>query len=186
MRDLFINTLLAPEVRRDGMEKLIDYLTNETDFFVAPASTRFHGAEPGGLLAHSVVVVQWAIRLGTLDSGAISSSVQITALLHDVCKANFYKPVLRWRKDEHNRWEQYPTWEIDDQLPLGHGVKSAWIVSKYIDLSDEEYAAIRWHMGAWGTEDYSGRQALNAAMDKYPLVLLLQTADMAATYLDKK
>lgn len=186
MRDLFINTLLAPEVRRDGMENLIDYLTNETDFFTAPASTRFHGAEPGGLLAHSVCVVQWAIRLGTLHTGATSSSVRITSLLHDVCKANFYKPVFRWRKDEKNRWEQYPTWEIDDQLPLGHGEKSARIVSKYIDLSDEEYAAIRWHMGAWGTEDYSGRQALNAAMDKYPLVLLLQAADMAATYLDKK
>ena len=31
-------------VSRPGSEKLLDWLDNKTDFFSAPASTRFHGA----------------------------------------------------------------------------------------------------------------------------------------------
>lgn len=189
MKNNFEDVLLSLEVKRKGMEKLVDYLANETDFFTAPASTRFHGAKEGGLLEHSEAVMKQMMKLAKLyipDCQEKADSLIIVSALHDVCKTNFYRMVLKWRKDENNQWEQYPSWEIDDQAPLGHGEKSARIVSKYVDLTDEEWSAIRWHMGAWGTEDYSGRQALNQAMEKYPLVLLLQMADQAAAYLDKK
>lgn len=189
LKKQFIELLLNENDNRLGMDKLIEFLQNETDFFIAPASVRNHGAESGGLLFHSLAVHKNIFKLSKIygfDSQIYHDSLTIISLLHDVCKANFYKEVLKWRKNENNRWEQYPSWDIDDQLPLGHGEKSARIVSKFINLTDDEYAAIRWHMGAWGTEDYSGRQSLNAAMEKYPLVLLLQMADLAASYYDKK
>lgn len=189
MKDLFMNTLLAPNVGRKGMENLIDCLKDKTDFFTAPASARYHGACEGGLLEHSIAVMRQTGKLASLylpDAKTKLDSLLIISLLHDVCKANFYSISYRNAKNEYGQWEKVPYYTIADQAPLGHGEKSAYIVSKYIDLSEEEYAAIRWHMGAWGTEDYGGRQALNAAMEKYPLVLLLQMADLAATYYYKK
>lgn len=106
MRDLFINTLMSPNVHREGMENLIDYLTNDTDFFSAPASTRFHGADPGGLLEHSIAVARRMVVFAETCSADLANSTgspAIVSLLHDVCKANFYKTVLKWRKDENNK-----------------------------------------------------------------------------------
>lgn len=187
MKQKFIDLLRS--VDRLGIDKLIDYLENETDFFIAPASTKYHGAQEGGLLEHSIAVLKQVGRLAPMyieKSEEKRDSLLIVALLHDVCKANFYTISYRNAKNEHGQWEKVPYFAVEDQMPLGHGEKSAYIAMQYIKLSDEEYAAIRWHMGAYGTADFAGVQSLSAAMDKYPLVLLLQMADLAATYYDKK
>jgi hypothetical protein len=116
-------------------------------------------------------------------------SIAITTLLHDVCKTNFYVQEQAWRKDERNEWESYIRWGVNDTIPLGHGEKSLYIISKFIELSDAEAAAIRWHMGAWTegvTYSYSIGKAYNAAAEKYPLVTLLATADNLATHLIEK
>ena len=113
----------------------------------------------------------------------------ITALLHDVCKTNYYVQEQAWRKDGRGKWESYIRWGTNDALPLGHGEKSLYIISKFIELSDAEAAAIRWHMGAWTegvTSGYSLGKAYNAAVAKYPLVTLLATADNLATHLIEK
>ena len=40
--------LLRKNVKRDGVEDLINYLLNESDYFIAPASTVYHLCEDGG------------------------------------------------------------------------------------------------------------------------------------------
>lgn len=191
LKQRFKELLLNIYPKREGMENLLNYLENETDFFTAPASTKHHGAEAFGLLEHSLQVydkIEKLIESGVYQDNISPDSVVIAALLHDVCKANFYKIVYRWRKDDSNRWEQYPTYEIDDQLPFGHGEKSVLLLQKYIMLTNEEIAAINWHMGGFDSraKDYAGMMALSGAMEKFPLAVLLHMADLSATYFAKK
>ncbi len=176
--------------RRKGMLDLVEYIEHGTDFFGAPASTKHHCAYVGGLAEHSLNVYNMMLKLdGALGMNTPDDQIIITALLHDVCKTNFYVQEQAWRKDDRGKWESYTRWGVNDLLPLGHGEKSLYIISKFIQLSDEEAAAIRWHMGAWTegvTSGYSISKAYNAAVDKYPLVTLLATADNLATHLIEK
>lgn len=176
---------LLRSTKRDGMEGLINYLDNNSDFFIAPASTRYHGAYQSGLLEHSIDVYEHlktlCDALGREDIPR--DSIIIAALLHDLCKINFYKTEVRNRKNEKGIWEPVQSYRIDDELPLGHGEKSVYIAQQYIKLTVPEALAIRWHMGGFLAQDYPSSQALTKAMEKYPLVTLTHMADLAAGYL---
>ncbi|MCM0758076.1 HD domain-containing protein [Sporomusa sphaeroides DSM 2875] len=185
MKQRFIE--LLRETKRPGMDNLIDYLA-QTDFFTAPASSKYHGAKDGGLLEHSLEVDK---NLETVcDSFGLkieTASRHITALLHDVCKINFYKKVIKSQKDGYLpngkiNWIDVEGYEIEDQFPLGHGEKSVIILQRYIWLFDEEIMAIRWHMGGFDelAKGYVGGLQLAAAMQKYPLITALHAADMIA------
>jgi putative nucleotidyltransferase with HDIG domain len=186
MKSKFLD--LLGTVKRSGINELTDWLTNKSDFFTAPASTRYHGAEEGGLLEHSLAVYNCLTMIVShFKIGVNPESFMLTGLLHDICKANFYTVQMRNAKnDETGKWEKVPFYQIDDKFPYGHGEKSVFIIREFMHLSIEEATAIRWHMGAWNAESYTDRQTLSAAMDKYPLILALQMADQAATYWDKK
>lgn len=166
---------------RSGIEELILYLQEETDFFTAPASTKYHGAYEGGLLQHSINV---CAELSIDPNSKIypPETLIIVALLHDICKANCYHAEKRNVK-ENGVWVEKQVYVFDDELPLGHGEKSLYLASKFIKLSDEEAAAIRWHMGAFDNAFRGGDRGLNAAYEKYPLAVMLHLADMRATYL---
>ncbi len=185
-----IITRLLRNTEREGIDNLIEYLDEGSDFFGAPASTKHHCAYTGGLAEHSLNVYNTLMRLdGLLAPDHPHDQIIITTLLHDVCKTNYYVQEPAWRKDDRGKWESYTRWGVNDKLPLGHGEKSLYIISKFIELSDAEAAAIRWHMGAWTegvTSGYSIGKAYNAAVDKYPLVTLLATADNMATHLVEK
>ncbi len=172
MKEEFIK--LLKETNREGMDKLIEFLEN-TDFFTAPASTKYHGAFEGGLLAHSMKVYE-ILKTKTEDS----DSVKIIALLHDICKANFYKTDYRNVKKD-GVWEQVPYYTVDDTIPYGHGEKSVMMITEFIKLTPEEKYAIRWHMGF--TEPKENYNTIGLAYKKYPLALLLHEADLEATYL---
>jgi hypothetical protein len=177
---------LIESVKRPGIDDLLKWI-ELTDFFDAPASTKYHGAKKSGLLEHSAGVYIRMKQLNLLlELHFNNESIILTSLLHDLCKANFYNTEMRNRKNEAGQWEKYPCYIVDDQLPYGHGEKSVFLISKFIDLSNEEAMAIRWHMGFSTTESYADKQALSAAMEKYPLILALQMADQAATFWDKK
>ncbi|MGL5269090.1 MAG: HD domain-containing protein [Selenomonadaceae bacterium] len=187
MKERFIELLLGSG--RENIEDLIRYLDEKTDFFSAPASTRFHGACESGLLEHSLAVYDNLCRLAAAYELPFSTAeVTICALLHDVCKVNFYKRGSRNRKNPvTGAWEQVPVYEIEDLLPLGHGEKSVMLLQQYIWLSREEMLAIRWHMG--GFDDSAsgmGRRALSQAMSSCSLVTALHMADLAACYFDEK
>lgn len=172
MKEEFI--ALLKQVDREGMDNLIDFL-NRSDFFEAPASTRFHGCYKGGLLEHSMKVYE-ILKTKTEDS----DSVKIIALLHDICKANFYKVDYRNAKNEQGVWEKVPYYTVDDTIPYGHGEKSVMMLSEFIKLTPEERYAIRWHMGF--TEPKELYTTIGQAYKKYPIALLVHEADLEATY----
>lgn len=187
MQNRFIDLLKSTE--REGMTNLIGWLEHESDFFTAPASAKYHGAKEGGLLEHSLAVYDWLVRINgaLMPSIPSTATTAIVALLHDLCKANFYTVSQRNVKNEETgKWEKQPYYSIEDQIPFGHGEKSVMIMQRFIKPTLEEMMAIRWHMGAWGATDYVDKQSLSKAMDKYPLILALQMADQITTFFDGK
>lgn len=173
-------------ITREGADKFLEYLCSpNSDFFTAPASTRFHGAYAGGLCEHSLNVydcLHTYLERAKAQYGLEYSeeSIAIVSLLHDVCKINCYKPGFRNVKDDKGVWQKVPTFEFDDKLPYGHGEKSVYILSGYMRLTREEAFAIRYHMGFSGTED---SRNVGSAFEQFPLSFALSVADMEATFL---
>ena len=178
-------------INREGSEALLDYLENKSDFFTAPASARYHGAYPGGLCEHSLNVYRCLCdylarpRVQELYGVEVpQESIAVAALLHDVCKVDFYTQSFRnVKNDATGQWERKPCYTIDEKLPYGHGEKSVYIVSGFMRLTRSEAMAIRWHMGFSGTED---PRTVGQALSQYPLAFALATADMEATYFLEK
>lgn len=187
---------LLQSVKREGIPDLLNWLTNNTDFFTAPASTKHHGAHDGGLCEHSLTVYENLQKLLTAFGAPIGQSCTvdgmiITALLHDICKVNFYQKVIKSKKDGFHpngkiKWVDAVGYDIDDQFPAGHGEKSVIILQKFIELTDEEIMAINWHMGFSDDrcKGYGGMQAISNAFGKYPLAVALHMADLASNYFD--
>ncbi len=179
--------IFRENIHRDGSAALLDFLERQSDFFTAPASTRFHGAYAGGLCEHSVNVYDclkdYLARERVQELYGLEytpETVAIVALLHDVCKIDCYRPGTRNVKNEQTGvWEKVPTFFYEDKLPYGHGEKSVYIVSGFMRLTREEAMAIRWHMGFTGTEE--GR-LVGQAFEQFPLAFALSVADMEATY----
>ena len=191
MKEKFIE-IFKSRIKRHGSTELLKWL-EESDFFDAPASTRFHLSEPGGLVKHSVHVYERLRELfvnefnrdhtGSLDlMDEDEEKIAVCGLLHDICKVNFYAVEMRNRKNEKGQWEKYPFYVVKDQLPYGHGEKSVYIISKFMTLTEEEAMAIRWHMGPWQDGE---KQTAGNAFEKYPLAVLTHIADLEATYLDE-
>lgn len=178
------------KVERPGMSNLIKFL-EESDYFTAPASTKFHSCCEGGLAEHSLNVMTCLDEKNdTYNLGLSHSTIAITALLHDICKVNFYKKgfknvkegkKLDWKGREVDNWVEKEVWEVEDQFPVGHGEKSVFIILQYITLTEIEIAMIRWHMG--GFEGKDNPMALQNAMNKWPEVVAMHTADLEATYI---
>lgn len=190
MKDKFIKAY-TENITRPGADKLLAWIES-SDFFTAPASTRFHLSSPGGLLEHSLHVFERMKAIcaneATITQGFNEPSMETIAvcgLLHDICKANFYAVEMRNRKNDQGRWEQYPFYVVDDKLPYGHGEKSVYIISGFMRLSREEAMAIRWHMGFSDNDFQGGGYSVGNAFDKFPLAVLLHIADLQATYLDE-
>lgn len=196
---------LTSEVDRPGLGELIEWLET-TDFFEAPASSKYHLAEAGGLCQHSLNVYN-RLKDFLWDESRKTSrfygndSIAIVALLHDVCKADYYTvstknqktydpdkvaAAERWQVKHDNGgsfiWETVPTYTIDERFVYGHGEKSVYLIGKFMDLSDEEAQAIRYHMGPY--QDGEMKNA-SACFQKNPLAFFLHMADSAATFLDE-
>ena len=197
-KDRFLQ--LAKSIKRDGIEALIEYL-EKSDFFIAPASTRFHGSVPEGLVIHSLNVYDMFMDKmeteprKTVLSDFSEDTIKIITLFHDICKTYFYTIEYRnkkiysddgLKKDEHGRfdWKSVPSYTVDDKQPLGHGEKSVFLLDNYIKLTALERYAIRWHMGF--TEPKENWNYLGASIEKYPAVLALFEADLEATYIMEK
>lgn len=182
--------IFTQSIKRDGAEQLLDYLKNKSDFFTAPASTKHHNAFEGGLLSHTLNV--YHALCDYLDRDRVKNlygmnydkeTVAIVALLHDVCKVNFYKVSSRNVKGEDGIWRSVPMYEINDTLPYGHGEKSVYIITGYMKLTREEAFAIRYHMGFSGEEN---ERNVGNAFNMFPLAAALSFADMEATFFMEK
>jgi len=181
MKEQFIELLKS--IQREGIDDLINFIES-TDFFKAPASTKFHGNVEGGLLKHSLKVYELLkekLKNAPIEMSIPEDTVKIVALLHDICKANFYKVDYRNAKNELGVWEKVPYYTVEDTIPYGHGEKSVMMITEYIKLTAEEKYAIRWHMGLSEPKEVYG--TLATAFAKYPLIIMLFEADLEATYL---
>lgn len=188
---------LLTSVSRDGIEKLLAYI-RKSDFYRAPASTRFHSCHDGGLLEHSLNVYAclkekkesriWANVFSEVDD----ESLVLIALLHDLCKSYMYTPEFKnkkvysetgTKKDEGGRfdWQAVKGYTVEDKIPYGHGEKSVMMIEEFIKLKPIERYAIRWHMGFSEPKEYWN--TMTAAIKKYPIVLAIHQADLEATYL---
>lgn len=208
----YFTEIYNEHIRREGAKELYNWL-EKSSFFEDPASTRFHLSRPGGLVEHSVHVYERLRELYTNelarnsnDSVVLSDeeeeTLAICGLLHDLCKVGIYKKepknqktydpekvkkAQKWQVKHDDMgdfiWETAMGYKVDDQLPYGHGEKSAYIISAFMRLSREEAFAIRYHMGAW--QDGEKQNAGNA-FNMFPLAVMTHLADMQASYLDEK
>ena len=173
-------SIFKREIKREGADKLLDFLFSKaSDFETAPASTRFHGSYPGGLtdsLARDRVKNVFGLKVN-------GETAAIAALLHDLCKVNFYQERKRKARDASGEWQTVTYYEIEDRLPYGHGEKSVLLITDYMKLTREEAFAIRYHMGFSGPEE---NRTVGEAFERYPLALALFTADMEATFCMEK
>lgn len=203
-RDKFIEIYTA-NIQRPGAEELLNWLS-QNDFFTAPASSRYHLCRPGGLVEHSLNVYA---RLKQFlyseypdsDSPYSAETIAIVALLHDLCKVNFYEPGYKNQKTydpekvaaaprgsvKHDPggdfiWETVPSYTINEKFIYGHGEKSVYIIRSFMQLSTEEAVAIRYHMGAWNHDE---DRAAGNSFSRYPLAFFLHVADEAASFLDE-
>ena len=197
---------LMASFEREGKGELMGYIRNKTDFFKAPASTQFHSSYEGGLLQHSLNVYDclmakkespvWKKILEEIPE----ESLIIMALLHDLCKVNFYVQGIKNQKTydpekvavaeawqvKHDSmgdfiWESVLRYEVDDKMPLGHGEKSVMLINCFMKLKKHEIFAIRWHMGF--SEEKAQYKTLGEAMEKWPVILALHEADLEASKL---
>ena len=190
-------------INREGadIEGLIKKLES-SDFFNAPASTKYHSNFEGGLCYHTLNVYRKIKKLveAQWENFPIYSedTLKIVALCHDLAKMDFYEPTTYNKKvykefgsknDELGRfdWESeigYKVKDFKDRYLFGsHGQNSERIASFYIPLSDEESASIIWHMG--GADNFSCED-LSSLYNKYPLIVYLHMADYMITYLDER
>lgn len=178
--------LYHKRVIRDGADDLLKWLES-SDFFTAPASTRFHGCHEGGLLQHSLNVYDCLVKC--IDAAGLTDdipadSVALVALLHDVCKVNFYKKGFRNVKNEETgQWERKEIYQIEEKFPCGHGEKSVIILQNFLRLTTDEIYAIRAHMGGFDTSVKGGDYFIGKIFEKSKLAFLLHLADMSAIYL---
>ncbi len=187
-RERFID-IYTKNIKREGADKLLEYLCSDaSDFFRAPASTRYHGAYEGGLLEHSLNVYDCLCDYLERDRvkqkygmNYSPESVAIVSLLHDLCKVNFYVETTRNVK-ENGVWKTVPYYSIEDKLPYGHGEKSVYIVSGYMRLTRDEAFAIRYHMGFAGAESVNAIGNIGKSFEMFPLAFALSVADMEASY----
>ena len=186
LKDKFV-AIYKENITRPGANRLLEYLLSDSsDFFTAPASTRYHGAYEGGLCEHSINVYEcmksYLERERVKDQYGLEysdESIAIVALLHDLCKVNLYRTSYRNAKNDMGVWEKVPYFEYHDLLPYGHGEKSVYIASGFMRLTREEAFAIRWHMGFSGEEN---KNTIGKALEMYPLALAAHIADMEATF----
>ena len=182
MKEKFIQ-IYNENIKRSGADNLLNWLEN-SDFFKAPASTRYHGAFEGGLVEHSIHVYEMLAH-SIVDMTAETRAV--ISLLHDLCKADFYKTDTRNVKNENTGiWEKVPYYTIEDQLPFGHGEKSVYIINSFMRLTREEAMAINWHMGGFDDRVKGGNFSLSTIFEKYPLALELHIADMRASFITER
>lgn len=172
------------KIARGGLINLMNYLGIGTDFYKAPCSTVYHLNVIGGLVRHSLNVYRLMtkkVEQYQLDLPA--ESIAIVGLFHDLCKANFYKIGMRWNKEVRR---EIQVWEVDDQLPLGHGEKSISIIQDHMNLTEDEKIAIRWHMLGYDPGvhfDYPSGYPFRAAQKRSKLLHVLCIADYEATFL---
>lgn len=177
---LKVSKIFCEVLPLDEVQTIIKYLLT-TDYFTAPASTKYHLNYKHGLVEHSINVLEVFKKLNIImDWGFTPATMVKTSLLHDLCKCNIYvENILKSGKiSDTNPYKK------NDMLPIGHSEKSLYLATKIVDLTQDEVMLIRFHMGNFdrGFSEYG----LNLTKN-FPKTLALHFSDwMASLYRDTK
>lgn len=199
---------LIKKITREGalVNELLQKLEN-SDFYIAPASTQYHSAFRGGLCQHSLNVYKQLKKLIEVEYPRFKVDDQgeryavdnykapysdetliIVSLLHDLSKMNFYEVSTRNVKDENGQWTQVPFIKVreahDRFIYSDHGSNSEYMVGRFIPLMLEESVAIIHHMG-W-SDDHIDAKTISEIFNRYPLTMYLHLADVLATFKDEQ
>ena len=192
---------LVNSIEREGFlkEQLLNKLEN-SDFYFAPASTKYHGAYKGGLCEHSLNVYDNLVKLDEMKGSQIDSNVlKIVALFHDISKMNLYETYFQNKKEYHAGgskhdeggaydWKAvtaYKVREASDRFIFGnHEQTSEFMLRTYCPLSYEESIAILHHHAGMSWD--SAQDNITEVYNRYTLATLLHLADMLACYVDEK
>lgn len=181
----FIETQLL-NTNLPDIERLVDWM-KLTDFYTAPASTRYHLSCEGGLAQHSINVFDALFRFnfeGFIDYPV--EEIVLASLLHDVCKIHTYQIEQKWRKDERGQWESYPAYVFNEKFSYGHGEKSVYLVEQWVKLPYHVATAIRAHMGFSDASFKGGDKLIPNIFADNPLALYLSFADQHASFITEK
>jgi hypothetical protein len=177
-------------IKRDGLDNLLAYL-DSTDFYRAPASTRYHGSYAGGLVSHSIEVYHSLVSEMQFIYGPdwekrySLETITIVSLFHDLCKIGRYKSGTRNVKDATTgEWVEKVVYEYNpDYITMGHGAKSVIIIMDFMALSESEKSAIYWHMGPYDLGTYNSVGDLGKSWNRNTLGFALFRADLLTTYI---
>lgn len=113
-------------------------------FKMCPASTKYHGAYKGGLLAHSkkVFEIYWHL-LGFYGSPLSRESALKVSILHDLCKIDNYIE------------NEDGSFSYNKKAVKGHALKSIALAKKLFGLTRLEEKIIKFHMGVYGTYEHN-------------------------------
>ena len=185
LKEKFIE-VYKTNILKSGADDLLKWLLT-TDFFEAPASTKYHGNYEGGLLQHSLNVyncLKPLVEELPENERPSEETIAICGLLHDICKVQFYKKGFRNVKDDNTgKWNRVEIYEIDEKFPCGHGEKSVILIQNFMKITTDIILSIRWHMSGWDSAAKGGDYSVSKAYENCKLAVLLSIADMKATYI---
>lgn len=192
--NILIKSLLI-STGRSGIMELLDHM-EQCGFYNAPCSSKYHLSTPGGLAEHSYNVCEKALEIATALYGEENLSIEfldsiaICSLLHDIGKAGQfgkpnYKPEIHHEEaitPENANDPNIATENVsivyasnENLLFVPHEIRSIAIISKFIELTEEEQFAILYHNGLY-------TDLGNAVKGKEtPLYMILHFADMWAS-----
>lgn len=168
-------------INRPGAKDLLAWIESN-GFHEAPASKGHHGARPGGLAEHSINVFRRLLWLNAEEEKRRQSpqydleTLAVCGLLHDLCKIDAYEDV----------GEAQHIYRLTKSFPAGHGEKSVILILQFMNLTQEEILAIRWHMGQYDFYARGGGYDLDNAFRQCKLAVMLHLADMMATLFDER
>lgn len=173
----FFNRLVS-NIDREGIMELLDHL-EDCGYFEAPASGGHHLAEKGGLLQHSLNVTRIALTIyDKLETDNLPvDSIVICGLFHDLGKAEYYNKmnyvenILKSGKQSTAK----PFKTNKDKLNIPHEMASIHILSKFIELTEDETFAILYHNGLYTPTGYTLKG------NERPLQMIIHFADMWAS-----
>ena len=185
--------------RENILKEQLILLFNNSDFFIAPASTKYHGSYPGGLCEHSLDVYKELKMLSEKFQQYFytEDTLRIVSLFHDISKINLYKKDIHNKKIYHDSgsksdnlgrfdWVSEEIYSVDNENKFvygNHEQTSEFIVRQYVPLTLEESVALLHHHGGMGWD--STQINITTIYNNYPLALLLHTADLLASYIDQ-
>ena len=186
IRGIYYIMLKNDDKAEAASKRCLDWLAT-TDFYTAPASTKYHESYPCGLYQHHLMVYSKTVELlntTTFTSVTDAAPALLTSLVHDWCKINLYEQYFRNVKDDDGVWHKERAYKCNSsKIPLGHGVTSMYMAMKFFNLSVEQALAIRWHMSAFNMCQNESYDLMDAS-ENYLTVRLLQLADQMSIIRD--